>query len=415
MSVDTEMETHIPPHADGASVVDTETVKKPRKVNRFLIVGILAVLVAGGVGWYLYAQGFEDTDDAQVDGHLNPIASRIDGTIKAVHADDNQAVKTGELLVELDPNDNQVSLDQSKAQYDQAMAQLSAAHPNLPITRIGNTNDLTSQQAEVVAAEAALSVAQSDLDSASAKLKESEAVNERSQADFARYQTLFDKQEVSRADYDRYKSAAVAQTQTIASNQAAVASAQKTVEQRMAQLAQQKSKLVQTQSSAPFQVAIREADIKSQQANTEAAMAALKQNQLNLGYTQIKAPVSGVITQRSAEVGARITKGQQLFMIVQTDDLWVTANFKETQLARMHPGQHVRIHVDASRDDFDGTVESMPAVTGSRTSVLPPENATGNYVKVIQRLPVRIHFDRGQKDLDKLRPGMSVEPKVRLD
>ena len=415
MSVDTEMETHTPPHSDGASEVDAEAVKRPRKVNGLLIVSILAVLVAVGVGWYLYAQGFEDTDDAQVDGHLNPIASRIDGTIKAVHADDNQAVKAGEVLVELDPDDNQVSLDQSKAQYDQAMAQLSAAHPNLPITRIGNTNDLTSQQAEVVAAEAALSVAQSDLDSASAKLKESEAVNERSQADFARYQTLFVKQEVARADYDRYKSVAVAQTQTIASNQAAVASAQKTVEQRMAQLAQQKSKLVQTQSSAPLQVAIREADIKSQQANTEAALAALRQNQLNLGYTRIAAPVSGVITQRSAEVGERIAKGQQLFMIVQTDDLWVTANFKETQLARMHSGQHVRIHVDALRDDFDGTVESMPAVTGSRTSVLPPENATGNYVKVIQRLPVRIRFDKGQKDLDKLRPGMSVEPKVRLD
>ena len=213
MSVDTEMETHIPPHADGASVVDTETVKKPRKVNGFLIVSVLAVLVAVGVGWYLYAQGFEDTDDAQVDGHLNPIASRIDGTIKAVHADDNQAVKAGEVLVELDPDDNQISLDQSRAQYDQAMAQLSASHPNLPITRLGNTNDLTSQQAEVVAAEAALSAAQSDLDSARAKLKESQAVDERSQADFARYQTLFDKQEVARADYDRYKATAAAQTQ----------------------------------------------------------------------------------------------------------------------------------------------------------------------------------------------------------
>ena len=248
-----------------------------------------------------------------------------------------------------------------------------------------------------------------------AKLKESQAVNDRSQADFARYQTLYDKQEVSHADYDQYKATAAAQTQTVASNQAAVASAQKTVEQRMAQLAQQRSKLKQTESSAPLQVAIREADIKGQQANTESAQAALAQSKLNLGYCQINAPVSGVITQRSAEVGARISKGQQLFMIVQTNDLWVTANFKETQLARINPGQHVRIHVDALHDNFDGTVESMPAVTGSRTSVLPPENATGNYVKVIQRLPVRIRFSNGQKDLDKLRPGMSVEPKVRLD
>jgi membrane fusion protein (multidrug efflux system) len=419
MSVETELETQPSTNSTNRSESAAETITPPsqrqRRVNPFLIGGIVFILLAAGIGWYIYAQGYEDTDDAQVDGHLNPIASRIDGTIKAVYVDDNQTVQAGAMLAELDPSDDQVALQQSQAQYDQAMAQLSASHPNLPITRLSNQNDLTSQQAEVVAAEATLAAAQHDYDSAVAKLKESQAVNERNQADFARYQTLFDKQEVARADYDQYRATAAAQIQTVASNQAAVASAQKTVEQRRAQLAQQQSKLQQTQSSAPLQVAIREADIKSQQANAEAAQAALAQSRLNLGYTRIAAPVAGVVTQRSAEVGARISKGQQLFMIVQTGDLWVTANFKETQLARMHPGQHVRIHVDALRDNFDGTVESMPAVTGSRTSVLPPENATGNYVKVIQRLPVRIRFSKGQKGLDKLRPGMSVEPKVRLD
>jgi membrane fusion protein, multidrug efflux system len=392
-----------------------ETAAPRRRINPYIVGAVAIVLLVAAAGWYFYSQGYEDTDDAQVDGHLNPIASRIDGTIQAVHVDDNQAVQTGALLAELDPSDDQVALQQAQAQYDQAMAQLGAAHPNLPITRISNLNDITSQQAEVYGAEAALAAAQHDLDSAVAKLRESQAMNERNQADFARYQILFDKQEVARADYDQYKATASAQIQTVASNQAAVASAQKTVEQRMAQLAQQRSKLQQTQSSAPLQIAIRQADIKSQQANAEAAEAALEQSRLNLGYCRITAPVSGVVTQRSAEVGARISKGQQLFMIVQTDDLWVTANFKETQLARIHPGQRVRIHVDALHDDFDGTVESMPAITGSRASVLPPENATGNYVKVIQRLPVRIRFNRGQKDLDKLRPGMSVEPKVHLD
>jgi membrane fusion protein (multidrug efflux system) len=410
MSAETETQT-LPKGAE-------EPASPPQKTRRFnpiVLVVILLVLTGAGVGWYLYSAGFEDTDDAQVDGHLNPIASRIDGTIKAVYVDDNQDVQAGKLLVDLDPSDDQVSLHQAQAQYDQAMAQLSAANPNLPITRVSNTSDLASQQAEVTGAEASLSAAQHDLANAEAKLNESKAVNERSQADFARYQTLFDKQEVSHADYDQYKATAAAQTQTVASNQAAVASAQKTIEQRMAQLMQQRSKLKQTESNAPLQVAIREADIKSQQANTEVAQAALEQSRLNLGYTHILAPIGGVVTQRSAEVGARIAKGQQLFMIVQTSDLWVTANFKETQLARIHPGQHVRIHVDALHDDFDGTVESMPAVTGSRTSVLPPENATGNYVKVIQRLPVRIRFASGQRDLERLRPGMSVEPKVRLD
>jgi len=220
---------------------------------------------------------------------------------------------------------------------------------------------------------------------------------------------------VSRADFDHYKATADAETQTVAANQASLASSQKTVELRMAQLAEQRSKLQQTQSTAPLQLEIREANIKTQQANAEGARAALEQNRLNLAYCRIVAPVSGVVAERSVEIGARISKGQQLLMIVQTGDLWVTANFKETQLARMRPGQHVRMYVDALHDNFDGTVESMPAVTGSRTSVLPPENATGNYVKVIQRLPVRIRFTAGQKDMDKLRPGMSVEPKVHLD
>jgi membrane fusion protein (multidrug efflux system) len=393
----------------------TELPLKKRRINPVAVGIVMFFLIAAGIGWYLYSSGFEDTDDAQVDGHLNPVAPRIDGTVKAVYVDDNQDVQAGKILVDLDPSDDQVSLHQAQAQYDQAMAQLGAAHPNLPMTRISNTSELASQQAEVAGAEAALSAAQQDLAGAEAKLREAQAVNERSQADFGRYQTLFDKQEVSRADYDQYKATAAAQTQTVASSQAAVASAQKTVEQRIAQVTQQRSKLKQTESSAPFQVAIREADIKIQQANAESAQSAVEQSRLNLGYTHIVAPVSGVVTQRSAEIGARISKGQQLFMIVQTNDLWVTANFKETQLARVHPGQHVVIHVDALHDDFDGTVESMPAVTGSRTSVLPPENATGNYVKVIQRLPVRIRFNGGQKDIEKLRPGMSVEPKVRLN
>ena len=403
------------PQPDAAGESSTDAAPPRRSINPLVVGLVVLVLLAIGIGWYLYSRGYEDTDDAQVDGHLNPIAARIDGTIKSIHVDDNQFVQAGTPLVELDPSDNNVALQQAQAQYDQAVAQLGAAHPNLPITRIGNLNDLTSQRAAVVNAEAALDAAQHDKDSAVAKLRESQAINERNQADFVRYQTLFDKQEVAHADYDQYKAIAAAQIQTVASNQAAVASAQKTVEQRMAQLAQQRSKLQQTQSSAPLQVAIKEADIKGQQANVEAAQAALAQSHLNLGYCSIAAPVSGVIAQRSAEVGARISKGQQLFMIVQTGDLWVTANFKETQLARIHPGQQVRIAVDALHETFDGTVESMPAVTGSRTSVLPPENATGNYVKVIQRLSVRIRFNSGQKDLDKLRPGMSVEPKVHLD
>jgi membrane fusion protein, multidrug efflux system len=416
LDMETEAQAVEEPLADAQFDFDIAEPAAPRRrVNPLLIGAVLFVALASGFGWYLHARSFEDTDDAQVDGHLNPVAARIDGTIKAVHADDNQRVESGASLVELDPSDDQIALEQAQAQHDQAMAQLSASHPNLPMMLISNRGDLTSHQAEVAASEAALFAAQNDLESARARLKQSQAVNDQDQADFARYQSLFKEQLVPRADYEHSRATAAAQAQTVLLNQAAAASAEKTVEQRMAQLAEQRSRLEQTQSSAPLQIAIREADIKGQQANEEATRAALEKSRLNLSYCHVEAPVAGVVTQRSAEVGAHISRGQQLFMIVQTDDLWVTANFKETQLARMHSGQRVRIYVDALRSTFDGTVESMPAVTGSRTSVLPPENATGNYVKVVQRLPVRIRFNAGQKDLDKLRPGMSVEPTVRLD
>ena len=422
MTTETQTEEHI---VDQSSVGDQAPApsysaiapsRRPRRMLRMFVVAILVIsLLGSGLAWYLYARGFEETDDAQVDGHLNPITSRIDGTIKSVNVDDNESVATGKVLIELDQRDDQILLDQAKAQAQQASAQLNAAHPTLPITRIGNKTDLASQQAEVLTAEAGLAAARSDLDSAIARLKQSQATNERSQADITRYQMLYDKKEVSRALYDGYKATAASQTQAVAANQGAVASAGKLVEQRQAGLEQQRSKLEQTVSTGPLQLVIHQAELDSQRANAMASQAAVARARLKLSYCTISSPVSGVITQRSAEVGAHISAGQQLMMVVQTKDLWVTANFKETQLSHMHPGQRVRIFVDSLNKTFDGVVESLPAVTGSRTSVLPPENATGNYVKIIQRLPVRIRFNPEQKGLETLRPGMSVEPKVQLD
>lgn len=417
MSVDIQAEAQASSRLDDAIQAEnasTEATSR-RRFNPFVASAVAGLLAVAGIGVYLYSQQYVSTDDAQVDGHLNPVSSRIEGTIKAIYADDNQSVQAGALLVELDPSDDQIAFDRARAQFDQAVAQMQSSNPSVPITRIGNNGDLAAQQAEVAGAEAAHDAAQNDLETAMARLKESQALDARDQADFARYQSLYEKQEVAHASYDQSKAAAEAQTQTVAANKAAVASAQKTVEQRVAQLNQARSRLAQIQSRGPLQLAVQEASSKGQQANAEAMKASLEQSRLNLNYCRIAAPVSGVVTQRSAEVGEHIGKGQQLFMVVQTADLWVTANFKETELARMHPGEPARIHVDALRADFDGSVVSMPAVTGSRTSVLPPENATGNYVKVIQRLPVRIRFNQGQKDLDKLRPGMSVEPKVHLD
>jgi membrane fusion protein (multidrug efflux system) len=395
---------------------DTELLVPSRRNSKKVIAGaVIVLIIAIGVGWYLYARGVEDTDDAQIDGHLVPVASRVEGTIQTVAVDDNQTITAGATLVQLDPRDYQVAMDQAQAQYDQAVAQLAASGPNVPMTRITNESDVATDSAGITAAEAAVEEARRNLAGSIARHKESQAQDERAQANFQRYKTLLDKNEVSRADYDQYRAAALAQAQTVAANQAAVESAEKTVDQRLAQLAQQETKLQESRNSAPLRLAIREADTKGQMANVEAAKAALEKAKLNLSYARIVAPVAGVVTQRNAEPGARISAGEQLLMLVETDNLWVTANFKETQLERMHPGQRVKVHVDAMHQDFTGTVESMPAITGSRTSVLPPENATGNYVKVIQRMPVRIRLNPGQKDLEKLRPGMSVEPKVYVE
>ena len=390
------------------------TVRK-RRVNRAMVLIILLVIMGAVFAWYHFSQRTEETDDAQVDGHLVPITARVEGTIQFVNADDNQTVKAGDVLVQLDPKDNQVALDQAKAQYDQASAQLTAASPNLPITKLTNESNLAGDTAQVASAEASLAGGRSDLAVAEARLKESEANSDRAQANLGRYETLLRKEEVAKADYDQYKAAAIAQAQSVLANRAAVASAERTIEERQAQLLLQKSKLAEASGSARFRVQIQEADIRTQRASAEAAQAAFERAHLTLAYGQILSPVAGVVTQRTAEVGSRVSPGQQLMMVVETGDLWVTANFKETQLARMHPGQKVKIAVDALHRDFDGEVESMPAVTGSRTSVLPPENATGNYVKVIQRMPVRIRLGAGQPDLDKLRPGMSVEPKVYVE
>jgi membrane fusion protein (multidrug efflux system) len=243
---------------------------------------------------------------------------------------------------------------------------------------------------------------------------EVEANNAKAQADVARYKALVDKSEVSRADYDQVVGTAKAFAASVDSARASAEAAQKIVEQHRAQLEQARSMMESARVNAPNQVAISKANLQSKQADVQAMKAQLDRAQLDLGYCKIIAPVAGVISKRTVEVGEHVSKGQRLVTLAALGDLWVTANFKESQVKQMHPGQSVSISVDAFDQDFDGTVEAMPGSTGSITSLLPPENATGNYVKVVQRLPVRIRFKPGQQGLDRLRPGMSVVPKVWL-
>jgi membrane fusion protein (multidrug efflux system) len=373
---------------------------------------ILIVLAVLGFFWWSYTNTYETTDDAQVDGHLNPIGSRIAGTVKAVYVEDNQFVKSGQPLVDLDTTDAEITLAQSQAQLDQSIGQLRGEQPNVPITITSNATDTATAKSEVANADASLASAQQEYQSDLAQLAQAEANNGKAQSDLLRYRQLIEKHEVAQSDYDQYDATAKAQAATVASQKALVASAEHTIEQRQAQLNEQRAKLQQTITNAPRQLLIKNANIQQRRGSMESSEAQVRQDKVNLSYCHIVAPVSGLISQRSAEVGSRISIGQQLMMVIQTNDLWVTANFKETQLRRIKTGQRVSIKVDALDKTLEGYVESLPASTGDRTSALPPENATGNYVKIVQRLPLRIRFKTNQDGFDELRPGMSVEPKI---
>ena len=377
-----------------------------------LILGIF--LAVGGFLFWRYAQTYESTDDAQVDGHLLGVSTRIQGTVLAVYVEANQTVKQGQLLVDIDPRDYQVAVSQNKADVAQADAAIQEQHPNIPLTEVTSQTSISTTQADVANTGAAVAASERDLAAAQARLREAQANNVKAQADVTRYKLLVDKDEVPREQYDAVVAAAEVQAASVDSARASAEAARKTVDQRRAQLNQAESLMSQAHRNAPQQVAISRATLKSRQASADAARARLEKAMLDLSYTKIVSPIDGVVSRRSVEVGNTVQPGQQLFTIAQISDLWVTANFKETQLRRMHPGQRVTISVDAFDQKLGGYVEDMPGATGAITSLLPPENATGNYVKVVQRLPVRIRFDKNQQGLDRLRPGMSVVPKVWL-
>lgn len=389
-------------------------VMRGRRKAFFIFFLVLAVIAIGAFLYWLHARQFESTDDAQVDAHLNPISARVDGTITRVYVDDNQMVHAGDALVDLDPRDYQVALDQALAELAQARSMVVAQEPNVPITQVENVTNIATGEADVANSRAAVAAAERDRESAAAKLAESQANNARAQADLARYQLLIAKEEVSQQEYDQVAAAAKAQAATVTANEASLSAAAHTVDQRRAQMLESESRLAQYRRTAPQQIAIRRATVQSNRANQQSAEAQVEQARLKLSYCAVKAPVAGIVMKRSAEVGAHVSAGQQLMQIAQISDVWVTANFKETQLRSIRPQEPARIHVDALKQDFDGYVENIGGSTGSVASVLPPENATGNYVKVVQRIPVRIRFKPNQSGLGRLRPGMSVEPEVRI-
>ncbi len=361
-----------------------------------LIIGVVVVAVVVTLVWHYYAT-HESTDDAEIDGHIAPVSARISGTAVRVLVDDNQFVERGTVLVELDPKDYQVALEKAKADLADAEAAAAAARTGVPVTSANTASALATAHATVAAAE-------KEADSAQAQFRRAQADWTKAKADVDRYAGLYQKQEISRQQYDTAVAAEEMTRASVESARANVSAAQSRVVQAQAQ--------VQAARTAPQQIKITEQRAGAASAQVEQKRAALQQAELNLQYATIVAPVSGIISKRNVEPGQVVQPGQPLVSIVNLQDLWTTANFKETQLKNMKVGQAATIKVDAYGTEYKGHVDSIGGATGARFSLLPPENATGNFVKVVQRVPVKIVFDKGQDVEHKLRPGMSVVPTV---
>jgi len=375
-----------------------------------VIIGVVVLLVVGFFV-YRYISSYEDTDDAEIDGHINSISARVSGHVIKLDIVDNQYVQGGALLVEIDPADYQVAFDRAKADYEDAQAAASAAGVNVPIMDVNTASQVSATEADVASARAGIAAARQQFDAAKAQRDEAEANNVKAQNDLVRYKQLVDKQEISQQQYDQAVAAARADAAAVASAHAMADAAQSQVIQAQGKLVQAEANLRYAQT-APRQMQISRSRAASAEAQVMQKKAALDQAQLNLQYTKVIAPVAGVVSDRTVEVGQNVAPGQELMKVIPLSDIWITANFKETQLRYMKVGQSVTIEVDADGRKYKGKVNSIAGASGARFSLLPPENATGNYVKVVQRIPVKIVLDPGENNDQSLRPGMSVEPKV---
>jgi len=375
-----------------------------------LIVGGIVVLVAGFFLWR-YLGSYESTDDAQIDGHLNAISARVSGHVVKLLVNDNQYVEAGTPLVEIDLRDYEVAVARAKAAYQDALATAESTQVNVPITTVNTGSQLSAAQAEVESGRAGVAMARQQLEAARAQLEQAIANDIKAQNDVGRYKQLVDKQEISHQQYDQAVAAARSSAAGVAAARASVAAAEQQVAQAQAKRDQLDANL-RAAETAPQQNASMRARAQAAQAQAQQKKAELEQAMLNLQYTRLVAPVNGIVSNRTVEVGQNVQVGQELMKIINLDDIWVTANFKESQLRLMRPGQRATISVDAYGKKYNGHVESIAGASGALFSLLPPENATGNYVKVVQRVPVKITFDPGETKEHILRPGMSVEPKV---
>jgi membrane fusion protein (multidrug efflux system) len=403
-----------PPTTQNAATVPRAsrgyTRSKSRRNTLLVIVGL--ALIVGGVFLWRYLGSYESTDDAQVDVHLSPVSARISGYVIKVNVGDNQWVQKGDVLVEIDPKDYEVAVEQAQANLASAEATAESLNITVPITSVSTSSQLSFSASDVQNASAGISAAEAQLVAAHAQLEQAEANDVKAQDDLVRYKALVDKREVSDQIYDQALAAAKASTASVAAGHANEAAAQQAVKQARDRLAQSEANQ-RSAETGPQQVSSSQARARAAVADMQQKRALLEQAQLNLSYTKIVAPVTGEVN-KTVVVGLNVQPGQQLLTVVPLEEIWITANFKETQLKHMRVGQKADISVDSNGRTFKGYVDSIAGATGPLFSLLPPENATGNYVKIVQRIPVKIVLEPGENRDHQLRPGMNVVPDVYL-
>ncbi len=387
--------------------------EKANGKKKRILLAVLAVLILGAVGIWRYESQFATTDDAEIEGYLHPISARVSGYVTRVTVDDTQYVEKGTVLVQLDPTDYQVAVDLAKAHLAEAQAEASAALGGVPITSVSTQSQVNASEADVQGAQAGILAAEKQFQEVEARLTQTEANDVKIQDDLERYRQLIRKNEISRQQYDQAVAASKASAADVAGAQAGVAAADQQVTQARSRMQDAEAELRRAHTR-PQQMQVTQAKAQAAAAAVEEAEAELHRAELDLQYTTIVASTEGIIGKRTAVAGQNVAPGQTLMTIVPTQDIWVTANYKETALKGMHPGQPVKIHVDETDRDYNGKIQGIAGATGVQFSLLPPENATGNYVKVVQRVPVRIVFDPGQDPNHLLQIGLSVEPSIRL-
>jgi membrane fusion protein (multidrug efflux system) len=389
-----------------------------------LVIFLILAAVAGYFIWTRLAAR-ETTDDAQIDGHVSPISPRVGGTVTAVYVNDNQEVQPASVLFQIDPTDYRVAVERAQADLEDAIAAAKGAQATVPVTSISTSSNVSTAEAGlkeaiagVAVADKAVGGAEARLRAAQARLAEAQANATRATRDLERYKLLVAKDEISQQQFDAAQAAADAALATVASMRAAVADAEQAVAQAQGQAQQARARVstaeaaVRAASAGPQQVEATKAQASSAEARVQQREAALEQARLNLAYTTVHAPLAGVVGNKTVEVGQVLQPGQPTLSIIPLDDVWVTANFKESQMGPLRVGQRATISVDALKGrEYRGHVDTIAPATGARFSLLPPENATGNYVKVVQRIPVKIVFDQ-PNEAHLMRPGMSVVPKV---